>query len=178
MLQTLLTDRFKLAVHRETREIPVYALTVAEGGPKLKQSTEASCFDFDPAVPMQGSACGASLMQLAAPDQATVQTFRTSLDEFSKLLVFALDRPVVNKTGINGAFDISMAFAPVGGVLQSTPVGGGIAVTGPVAARATLPLSDTSIFTAIQEQLGLQLQPGKAPVEFLAVDRVERPSEN
>ena len=136
MLLALLEDRFKLKTHRETREVPVYALTVTDDGPKLQ--------------PPSGNSRGASL------------------DEFSKLLHSALDRPVIDRTGIAGRFDFHLEFAP--DETTPRPLGGGRG-GGPRPAGPT-------IFTAIQEQLGLKLEPADGPVEFVVIDRVEKPAEN
>ena len=91
----------------------------------------------------------------------------------------ALDRPVINKTELAGSFDITLEFAPDRGPLQNVPVGGGLAITGPTAGTALqIAPSGSSIFTAVQEQLGLKLDPTNGPVEFLVIDRVEKPTEN
>jgi uncharacterized protein (TIGR03435 family) len=179
MLQSLLADRFRLAVHRENREVPVYALNIAKGGPKLQPSTDQSCGAPDDVITQQRSACGASVIALRAADQAIMRTFKMSLDNFSKILIYGLDRPVINKTQIEGGFDITFEFAPDRGLLQTVPVGGAMALTGPVFSRGGVPAaSGASIFNAIQEQLGLKLEPTTGPVEFLVIDRVERPTEN
>lgn len=95
----------------------------------------------------------------------------STLSDFSKLLNLILDRPVIDKTGIAGRFDIYLEFSSD----QVTPGLLGLAPDAP--ATASDPTGPT-IFTAIQEQLGLKLEPAKGPVEFLVIDHVERPSEN
>jgi uncharacterized protein (TIGR03435 family) len=177
MLQALLEDRFKLKTHRETREVSVYTLTLAKGGLKLRRSEEGSCTprDFDvltpPSVPGQKPFCGnggfAKKGNLVVADIPSI-----SIDEFSKRLTFRLDRPVIDKTGVTGLFDIHLEFAAD----MSTPglAAGGI---GP-ATDTSEPSAGQSIFTAIQKQLGLKLEAAKGPREFLIIDRAEKPSEN
>jgi uncharacterized protein (TIGR03435 family) len=96
---------------------------------------------------------------------------RTTLSEFSKLLNLALDRPVIDKTGLAGRFDIHLEFAAD----QATPGLHGLVPDSPA---ATSDPSGPTIFTAIQEQLGLKLESTKGPVELLVIDHIERPSEN
>lgn len=174
MLQALLEDRFKLKIHRETREVPVYELTVAKGGPKLAPSKatsrEGSCTPADaaqPGPPSQGKwpKCGLLLIRTQGPN-VTLEPPGISLDAFAtNVLPTLLDRPVINKTGVAGLFDIHVEFA----VDESTP--------GLRLAPSDQP-PEASIFTAIQEQMGLKLESAKGPGQFLIIDSVERPSEN
>ena len=183
MLQALLEDRFKVTIHRETREVPVYALTVANGGLKLPQFQEGSCTPIDfttfretlaisrysghvfepvflPGVnycPNRGTGKGSLNM---------VEAQGTSLDEFSRFFLSVMDRPVVNQTGITGLFNFHLEYAP-----DETMPGGGPSARG-------RPSAGPSIFTALREQLGLKLEPAQAPREFLVIHHVERPSEN
>ncbi len=173
LLEALLEDRFKLKMHHESREIPVYALTVARGRPKLRPLREGSCTTFDfanrPAPPAPGEAlpvlCGTISGRRSGSNQI-LDAHGMSLSEFCKLGVGLLGRPVIDRTGIAGKFDLHLEFAPA-----NTPAG-----------RDPGPASDDrsgpSIFTAIQEQLGLKLKPARGPGEFLVIDHVERPSEN
>ena len=175
MLQALLEDRFKLKSHRETKDVPVYDLTVSKGGPKLQPAKEGSCLAQalrarrargDDSVPTV-TYCGDLLRKGAN----TVADFHeVSLSDFSKVFGTFVDRPIIDKTGIAGRFDVHLEFAPD----QATPRLG--ERNGPPAALDSD--SGPSIFTAIQEQLGLKLNPAKGPGEFLVIDSVERPSEN
>jgi uncharacterized protein (TIGR03435 family) len=185
MTQTLLEERLKLKVRRETRgEIAVYALSVAKNGFRLRELAVGDCVAFDIAKPAVPPAPGQKVVppcddvRLEAntggngPSLTMIATGLT-LDTFSSWLrPFAgLDRPVLNKTGIAGRFSFNLDFAADATARGVIPPGG------------TLPpdASDPfgpSILTAIQEQLGLKLEPAKAPAEFLVIDRVERPSEN
>jgi len=170
MMQALLEDRFKLKIHRETREVPVYALRVAKGGPKLKPFQEGSCTPSTSteAPPVQGqppvcktfaSSKGSNLM--------IVEGQGLTLDEFSGVVLaasafgFKFDRPIINRTGIVGRFDFHLEFA-IDDLLVAGPSGA----------------AGASIFTAIQQQLGLRIEPTRGPGEFLVIDHVEKPSEN
>ncbi len=173
MLLALLEDRFKLKVHRETREVPVYALTVARGGPRLKAGDE-TCVPPDystyprPALPAGKSYCRDASAGRRKGQNAVVNADPASVDYFCKLLGIVLDRPIVDKTGLSGKYDFHLAF----GSDQSTP--GVIQGFGEPSDEPLAP----SIFTAVQEQLGLKLESAKGPREFLVIDHVERPSEN
>lgn len=86
---------------------------------------------------------------------------------------------MINRTGLAGGFDITLEFAPDRGMVQDMPVGAGLAISGPVFSRgAPPPASGSSIFTAVQEQLGLKLEPTTGSVETMIIDHVERPAEN
>jgi uncharacterized protein (TIGR03435 family) len=152
MLQTLLTDRFLLKFHREMKQLPAYALVPAKNGSiKMKARMPG---DGGPGFRLvfQGARLpgrDASMSQLAFVLQAMV-----------------LDRPVLDKTGLTGSFDFDLVWTP-----NETQFGG---------KGATIPADPDSpnIFTAIQEQLGLKLEPQRDPVPVLAIDRAEKPSEN
>jgi bla regulator protein blaR1 len=169
MMQKLLEDRFQLKIHRQTSEGPVYFLTVARGGPKLQPFAEGSCTPWSvPPPPLQPGAkyCG-NMINGISP---SVEALGTTLDEFSKTLRVVLDRPVIDKTGITGRFDLRVKFSREGTELA------GIALKEP--RPASEPNGPPSIFTAIQEQLGLRLESGRGPVDVLVIDHIERPSEN
>jgi len=138
MLQSLLAERFKLATHRETKELSSYALVAAKNGPKLKASTGDLLLPVVFAPPARFIGQGSTMQALAG------------------VLGRPAGRPVVDQTGIAGTFDFSLTYT------TDDP-----ADTGP------------SIFTALQEQLGLKLEPQKSQIEFLVVDHAERvPTEN
>lgn len=163
MTQALLEDRFQLKIRRETREVPVYALTVSRGGLKLPRTKEGSCTPLElatPASPAPGDKplCAVSRSSRRGPN-VTWEARRLSIAAFAKAL--GLDRPIIDRTGIAGLFDFHLEFAP-----EADSGGPGDADRGP------------SIFTALQEQLGLKLEPAKGPAEFLVIDRVQRPSGN
>ncbi len=167
MMQELMEDRFQLKIHRQTSEGPVYFLTVARGGPKLHSFTEGSCTlqSYPPPPLLPGQKYCPSMV--SAMPSAAVDDQGATLDDFSKLLILVLDRPVINKTGITGRFDIRVDFSREG-----TKMG---AIGPPPASDSSGP---PSIFTAFREQLGLRLESGRGPVETLVIDHVEKPSEN
>jgi uncharacterized protein (TIGR03435 family) len=174
MLQALIEERFKLKIRHETREVPVYALTVAKNGPKLQRFKEGSCIPIDHTKPdsfKPGRTCVSRTGRNGS--NVTFDVRGLSLHDFSAW--FGLDRPVIDRTGITGLFDFHLEFAPD----QSTPtyLPGGDQNRGFVATPDD-PAGGPSIFTAVKEQLGLRLDPAKGPQEFLVIDHVERPSEN
>jgi uncharacterized protein (TIGR03435 family) len=155
MLQSLLEDRFKLVVRREMRELPVYELTVAKGGSKLKAG---ACSIRDPNSPPRSqrpSDCGFSVM-----DNNMIRATQIDMARFVPMLTFWVRRTVINKTGFTGTFDVDLKWNP------------------DEAAGAPSPDTAPSIFTAIQEQLGLKLERSKGPVEVLVIDSVSKPTEN
>jgi uncharacterized protein (TIGR03435 family) len=176
MLQALLADRFKLAAHRETKEMPVYAVLAAKNGPNLPESKPGSCATFGPnsAPPPPGQsplpACGGFFTGPSSLDGR-----KMTMAQFLDALSIVLGRRVVDKTGFAGTFDIHLEFSPEGTALDRRGPGD---VGLPVNA-GNPDTSRPSIFTAVQEQLGLKLESQKAPAEVLVIDRVERvPTEN
>ena len=172
MMQSLLADRFKLALHHETKQLPVYALVVAKGGSKLKEA---------PPAPPEADGTGPG-----PPDgrlrRGGVQMRRGELiasaiplDRLEDVLSHITGRPVVNRTGLQGLYDFTLNWTPGEG---EGPMMGGAA--GPPAPDAPPPpdANGPTIFTALQEQLGLKLESQKAPMDTVVIDHVERPSEN
>jgi bla regulator protein BlaR1 len=188
MLQALLEDRFKLKIHLESREVPVYALSVVNGDSKLQRFQQGSCVPIDPSnlpppPPPPGQRnCNAFVgVGVNTGPNIKVEAQGTSLDYFSRLLSLALDRPVTDKTGIAGNFEIHLEFAPDRTTPRFLPGGDmnpGIPSVGAPPATPSDPTGGTSIFTAIQEQLGLKLDPAQGSRYVLVIDSVERPSEN
>lgn len=165
-MRTLLADRFKLVVHRETRELDIYALVMArpdgKPGPALRQSN-GDCTRAMEAVRQGGPPpkmlCG------ARQTFGRIQFGGFPLSIFANGLSGQLGRVVVDRTGLTGEWDFELTFAP------EPP-------RGPLPPGVELPAIDPnapSLFTAIQEQLGLKLESTKGPVEVLVVDAVERP---
>ncbi len=177
MIQALLEDRFQLTIHRENRELPIYALVVKkEGklGPGLKESKEGSCAAFDPTKsppppPEPGKprsmGCGSMMM---SPRQLTATG--VPVGNLAPSLSRMLGRKVIDKTGLTEKFDIVLEWTPDESQAMRPPPD---ATTAP-AADSSLP----SLFTALQEQLGLKLESQKGPVEIFVIDRAEKPSEN
>jgi uncharacterized protein (TIGR03435 family) len=156
MLQSLLAERFKLVVHREIRELPTYELQVAKGGPRLK---EGKCVGQPgPANPCGGySASIWGHMVAKAADIRQLTQFLSSLQS----------RVVVDKTGLTGDYDMELTWTP-----DESPTGPGDPGQAPPEPNGP------SLFTALQEQLGLRLEPAKGRVEILVIDGAEKPSEN
>ena len=176
MLQALLEDRFQLRIHRETREGPVFALTPAKSGSRLKPFIEGSCSQMPlatlpPPEPASGQRFCKSMIYLPGPAGAAVDGEGLTVSEFSKLLDVILDRPVVDQTAIAGRFNIQLEFSPD----QATPTLRGQDSPEPA---ADTNLGRPPILIAIQQQLGLKLAPSTGPVESLVIDHIERPSEN
>jgi uncharacterized protein (TIGR03435 family) len=173
MLQSLLADRFKLVVHHETRQFPVYALVVSKAGktgPRLVlHSDDRKCADISagpprPPSPGAPTPCGG---MMAGPGHMATQ--KVTMEVFAGILGNYVDRIVVDQTGLTGVFDLDFEFTPL-----QTPVG---IPRGPDSG-APDPSAPPLIFTAVQEQLGLKLEPQTSLVDVLVIDHVEQPSEN
>ncbi len=164
MLRALLADRFKLVAHTETKEVPVYALTPAKTGLKITAVTDVDC----PKYEKDNVPCGAFFM---GPTELGGRN--VSMSFFTEALSNAVGRPVIDKTGFTGKFDVSLEFSPDGttsfGPAGFTPQG--------VSAAGTTD-NKPSIFTALQDKLGLKLESQKAPGEILVIDHAEKPGEN
>ena len=167
MLQAQLADSFKLTIHRETKELPIYSLVVAKGGSKLQEAKPGDSYANGLKGP-DGRPGGAHVMRMGR-GELTAQGI--GMNEIAHLLTPQTGRTVVDNTGLKGNYDFKLHWTPD----QSTPALGG---PGGGPDSSTSSESGPSLFTAIQEQLGLKLEPGKAPVEILVIDHVERPSEN
>jgi uncharacterized protein (TIGR03435 family) len=171
MVQSLLADRFKLSMHRETRDLPVYDLEAVKSGPKLPPPLRA-CSD-NPPLPQSGQPrpkppCGPGIV--ASGTGRALDGISVSMPAFAKLLSMMVGREVIDKTGFTGRFALHVEFAPD----DALP---GLPNQGPEAAP---PADGTrpSLFTALPEQLGLRLQKSTGPVDVFVIDHVERPAEN
>jgi len=158
MLRRLLTDRFQLTFHREPREMSIFALTIAKGGPKLKLTT-LSADSFPQGPP--------PLIFVVSPDIVRLPARYATAAEFAWVLQRAtLDYPVVDRTGLTARYDFDLEFAP-----DETVFGGALG-KGPE--EPTKP----GLLAAVQQQLGLKLEATKGPVDVLVIDRATRPAEN
>jgi uncharacterized protein (TIGR03435 family) len=168
-LQTLLEDRFALKVHRETKELPVYALVVAKGGIKVKPS---DCVkpdgDDPPSSPAPGQSPPAFCGNTRVSRNAITGTGITMAD-FLRVLSRVTDRTVIDRSGYTQTFN---------GTLQWASEGGGSAPGSDGSADSSSDTTGASLFTALQEQLGLKLESTKGPVEVLVIDHVEKPTPN
>ena len=169
MLQPVLTDRFKLKVHRGQQELRVYELVIAKKGPKLKEANPGDTYANGIKGPDGLSRAG---MMWMIPGQLTGQAIPVS--NLARLLSRQLNCTIVDKTGLTGKYDIKLQWNREEslGTMFAGPIGGNQEAAPPPDA------SGPSIFTALQEQLGLRLQSTKGPVETLVIDHIERPSEN
>jgi len=185
MLQALLEDRFKLKLHREAKEVPIYALTLSKNGAKFERSKEGSCLAVDvnrlppPPAPGQPPAkiCGRPVPGTKGRNVTMDASGMTMRDLAEGLLSRILDRPVQDKTGLAGMFDFHLEFTPD----ESTPLGAN--TPPPVAADPGKPAppgdpTGLSIFTAVEEQLGLKLVRDKGTTQVLVIDHAEKPTAN
>jgi uncharacterized protein (TIGR03435 family) len=156
MLQSLLAERFKLALHRQTKETPVYELMLAKGGVKFK---EGKCVG----QPGPANPCGG-----VSGSRSTLMGRVTTVSDLASSLTGILGRVVIDKTKLTGKYDFDLHWTP-----DET------ALKGPGDPDAPPPdPNGPSIFTALQEQLGLELKATKGPVEMLVIDHAEKPDAN
>jgi uncharacterized protein (TIGR03435 family) len=161
MLRKLLSDRFLLAFHRKKEVFPIFELTVANSGPKLKPSSAPPDEPYNVTTPTLFRAAGGGI------DHALLPAHNITLQQFASVLQHAIvDRPVVDNTHLTGRYDIDLEWTPdernFGGNLPAGP-------------------SDPAkpgLFTAIQQQLGLRVETTRGPVDTLVVDGLARPSDN
>jgi uncharacterized protein (TIGR03435 family) len=173
MLRQLLEDRFQLRMHLDAADAPMYSLTVARGGLKLKPIDPGDCLSRDDFVghidlahpvydpKMKGPCDGGFLLRLAHGPNRTIRMNGT-LAQFAGRL--NLDRQVIDGTGIAGIFSIAIEYSD-----NAAPV--------PAPDATDIPPAP-SIYTVLEQQLGLKLVPVKAPKGYIVIDHVERPSEN
>jgi uncharacterized protein (TIGR03435 family) len=178
MLRTLLAERFRLAVHHETREVPMYALVIARRGlrlgPKLRPTAQ-DCAAWiaggrrgappglrsgSPPAAAGDLPCGAQMVNGTA-----IRFSAMTLSRLADLLSPRVGRPVQDQTGLAGNFDFDLQWSPEPG--KEGPLNAGL--------PESLP---TSIFTALHEQLGLKLESTKGPADVLVIDHVEQPTPN
>jgi uncharacterized protein (TIGR03435 family) len=184
MLRSLLEDRFQLRVHRESREMPVFALLAARGGLKLPTARDGSCVDDaellgplaepgarleppDQSAPAAAPRCGRLNITLE-PRGARLRGSKVPMAEFARMLTRVLGRTVTDQTGFSGVFDVNLDFLPDDATVGLPP---------PPPGAIPFATASSSIFGSIQE-LGLRLDSTKAPVEVLVIDHVEPPSAN
>jgi uncharacterized protein (TIGR03435 family) len=172
MLRTVLTERFKLTLRTERRELPVYALVLAKRdgatGPQLRRSSPGNCLRASPST--------GNTVRTADPDRPWCGLYSptghwtglaVSLDAVANALTRFVGRGVLNRTGLIGDFDLNLQWTDLT-VLFS-----------PAANADPPPLVDgPSLFTALQEQLGLKLESSKGPVDVLVIDHAEKPAED
>jgi uncharacterized protein (TIGR03435 family) len=156
MFQEILIERFGMKAHHETRDLPVYALVVAKGGPKMTPSTLRP--DDSAGIPGEPG--------LLTPSRGEETGRGTMMEFLARDLSEELGRKVVDSTGLKGRYDFTLTWTPEesAGAMAGSSASG--AAQGP------------SLFTAVQEQLGLKLEAVKAPVDVVVIDHLEKPAEN
>jgi uncharacterized protein (TIGR03435 family) len=180
MLQSLLEERFQLKTHRDTRELPVFSLVADNGGLRLPAPREGVCVESaaDAAVEWAGGRmavpgelqpargrCGSALVALG-PGGAQMRGGRIAMSELVRVLSMLLGRSVLDMTGFAPPFDVQLSFVPdeTTPAMPPPPPGSGI--------------SGVSLAQALQQQLGLRLEPTRGRVEVIVVDQAARPSAN
>ncbi len=164
MLQSLLAERFQLKFHKETKELPVYALVPGKGPHKMKVAE----------TPAPGGGGGPQQRGMMRIGRGQANLQGAPLSGLAQILAQQLGRPVIDKTGLTGNFDIELKWTPEPGQ-GGGPFGG---APPPGAAPPPADNGGPSIFTAIQEQLGLKLETTKGPVEIYVIDSASKPTEN
>jgi uncharacterized protein (TIGR03435 family) len=171
-IQSLLEDRFQLKAHRETRELPVYELTAAKGGSKMKLSDDQTVVQRKPGDPPPPLPRGGGLPRGALrAGRGNMEANAIPFANFVSALSGMIGRTIVDKTGLTGFYDIKLQWSP-----DSAPAANAAAPAAP----ETQPVDSNgpSIFTALQEQLGLKLESAKGPVAVIVIDSIEKPSQN
>ena len=175
MLRAMLEERFKLVLRRQARPTDVYALVLAQSdgtlGPSM-QRAESPCdapgrlkFSITPPPPRQRPACGL-LRSLSAN---AILGGNVPIELLTRSLAGLVGRPIVDRTGLTGEFDIVLVFQQDARDLQLPPS---------VLSEPPTPAALPDIFTAVQEQLGLKLESTRAPIDYYVVERIEMPSPN
>jgi uncharacterized protein (TIGR03435 family) len=161
MVRSLLEERFNLKVSRQEKELPVYALVLAKGRPKAALVVVSQESQMHRTPTLGGSSHG--VLNAGAVSMALFADWLSGRGDIG-------GRPVIDATGLHGSFDFTLDLAPTGAYVPND------AGTGPVNAAPDAP--GPSLLTAVQEQLGLKLEPRRTPVEVLVIDHVDLPSPN
>ena len=178
MLRALLAERFKLVTHNETREMPIYSLVVARADGKLGPKLSTAKVDCEARFSAARRG-GGPPPQLQSPDQPVECGFMMGIGtlnvggmpmlELARALSSTVGRIVIDKTGLSGRYDFQMTYAPEGRGFGPGPAGPDAPPVDP---------NTPSLFTALQEQLGLKLESERGPVDVVVIDRVEPPTED
>jgi uncharacterized protein (TIGR03435 family) len=162
MLQALLRERFKLAIRPEKRDLPVYTLLLARRdgqlGPAMRQAA-VDCNDPEARKKAAAAAAPGRIPCGLTSERGDFQGGGITMPNLEIVLSSAAGRPVLDRTGLTGSFDIELKWTPTLGADAA-------------------PADAVSIFTAVQEQLGLRLENATAPLDVILIDRIERPTEN
>ncbi len=158
MVRSLIAERFRLKFHREDREMPVYAFSIAKGGSKLRGSAPVTAPEGPPLLAF-----------VIAPDAVRLPGHSASLAEMCAIFQrTALDRPVIDRTGLTGRYDFDLEFTP-----DESQFGGQIKTESPDEAKRP-----PDLLNALQQQLGLRLDATRGTISTMVIESIERPSEN
>ena len=187
LLQALLADRFHLQYHIETKEMPIYALVVARGGLKMKESAPPPPAPSDadgyhppdpvppsPNQPLPKHVSPGNMMMRMSSTTAELTASEGTIDGLTRILANQSDaggRQIVDKTGLSGKYDYHLEWTPAGTGMAMKGADNGTAESG---ANPDAP----GLFTAIEEQLGLKIEPDKGPVQVIVIDHLEAPTAN
>ncbi len=172
MLLPVLEDRFGLKFHHETKDVMQYVLVVAKGGLRMKEATPGDTYADGLKAP-DGKGGGAGMMRVE-PGEVIAQA--VPIANLVRYLSFQFHSPVIDKTGLAGKYDIHLKWAPdeTEGMRMRPPDGSQPEAANPAPPATTGP----SIFTALDEQLGLKLEAHKEPGDVIVIDHIEQPSPN
>jgi uncharacterized protein (TIGR03435 family) len=171
MFIPVLEDRFGLKFHHESRNLTQYVLIVSKAGLKMKEATPGDIYPNGIHPPSGGSGAGLMWMQ---PGEFTGQG--APIENLVRSLCFVLGGTIVDQTGLTGKYDFNLKWTPeVGSGMPAGPSDGGPAGAGNAPAAGN---SGPSLFTALEEQLGLKLDAKKVPTDVIVIDHVEQPSPN
>jgi uncharacterized protein (TIGR03435 family) len=190
MLQNLLADRFKLRLHKGSKEAAIYQLVVAKRGLKLKEAAQTAAAPAEDASGAQAgpprgkdgllkTPHGQLGIQATANGRMRMQGDAVSITRLTEVLGTVVGRPVIDKTGLTGTYDVVLDFSPEG--MGPGPKGPAEGEGGGNPANAPRDSNDSgpTIFTALQERFGLQLESRREPVDLFVVESVEKvPNKN
>jgi uncharacterized protein (TIGR03435 family) len=157
MLQKLLAERFRFSFHWDKKEAPVYELTVSKNGSKLTASTSDS-------------------PNFGMPARGRLRLRSVTTADLASTLMSFLDRPVIDRTGISGHYDVALSWTLDD--FQASRLPAGVPAPGDSKDFSNQTTEFPDLFTALQQQLGLKLESAKGLVDFMVIDRIERPTEN
>jgi len=172
MVVALLEERFGLKYHHETRDLPMYELVVAKGGVKMQASKPADPGDAPPPAPGQLPSPGRHMLMMHG--RGHVESTGTDMPVLARVLSSQLSRTVIDKTGLTGEFDYKLDWTPDDTAAAMTK--GGNPALGDNAPSPDA--AGPSLFTALEEQLGLKLESTKGPVDVIVIDQLEQPTAN
>jgi uncharacterized protein (TIGR03435 family) len=187
MMQALLAERFQLAVHFETHEVPELAMTLikpGKPGPGLRPHDQGPPCDAPPAQDLFPAGCGIVGQNFLSGGQRVGSGRRVTMTEIAESLpgMGILDRPVIDRTGLAGEFDLKIQWKPdpanLGGGLAIPKKGSSVPAPPPTTQSSETEADGPSFIQGLRDQLGLRLESTKGPLEMLVIDHVERPSEN